>query len=153
MPVLNHCPKSVKDDMNLSLVAEITMEEIKCAVFQLGGSRAPGPDGLNGLFYQHHREVIKYDILKTIKNFFDSGMSDPTMNRTHISLVPKIPKIPNPEKVEHFRPISLCNFAYKIIFKVMAYNRLKPWVQECQNVAAMLNQYCMASGRAINLNK
>lgn len=88
----------------------------------MGANKAPGPDGLNGLFFQQHWNIIGGDILKEVKLFFESGTLNPALNRTQIIL---IPKNQNPERLEQFRPISLCNFVYKIISKILA-NRLKP---------------------------
>lgn len=34
--------------MNAALMAEITIEEASYAVFQLGATKAPGPNGLTG---------------------------------------------------------------------------------------------------------
>lgn len=36
-----------------------------------------------------------------------------------------IPKIKSPKAITHYRPISLINFSYKIVSKIMV-NRLKP---------------------------
>lgn len=47
-PILQQCPSIVTEEMNMSLTAEITMEEVDKAVFQLETLKAPGPDGLNG---------------------------------------------------------------------------------------------------------
>jgi len=64
--------------------------------------------------------VRKYS--RKLKNFFTTGYLNPDINQTQITL---IPKIPNLEKLEQYRPISLCNFIYKIISKVLT-NKLKP---------------------------
>lgn len=55
-------------------------------------------------------------------DFFTHGNLLKAFNKTQIVL---IPKTPCPEEVGNFRPISLCNYAYKILAKVIA-NRLKP---------------------------
>lgn len=125
-PVLQQCPNIVTAEMNQTLNAEITTEEVHNAVFQMGPLKAPGSDGLNGQYYQHHWEDIKQGVFDEVQSFFRSGHLNPELNRTHITLVPKVQ---NPERLDHFRPTSLCNFAYKIISKVLA-NRLKPWLPE-----------------------
>ena len=46
------------------------------------------------------------------------------MNHTYICLIPKIEL---PTQVKDYRPISLCNIAYKLISINLA-DRLKPWL-------------------------
>jgi len=51
-PILNNIPLSVDATMNLKLTEAVTMEEVYEATHQLGATKAPGLDGLNGLFFQ-----------------------------------------------------------------------------------------------------
>ncbi|XP_072080884.1 uncharacterized protein [Arachis hypogaea] len=44
-------PKRVTQEMNNSLIEDITDKEIKDAAFSLGSLKARGPDGLNSLFF------------------------------------------------------------------------------------------------------
>lgn len=65
--ILEQCPRVVTSNMNETLIAQVTLEEVKEATFQLGVSKAPGPDGLNGLFYQSHWDVFKVDIFQAVQ--------------------------------------------------------------------------------------
>ena len=40
------------EDMQEVLSSEYCVEEIKVALFQIGPTKAPGPDEMNALFYQ-----------------------------------------------------------------------------------------------------
>lgn len=102
----------------------VTREEIKQAAFQLRATKAPGPDGLNGLFYQTYWDILQDDIFTSVQDFFNLGVLPPAFNRTLISL---ILKVPHPKRLDQYRPIGLCNFIYKIISEVLA-NRLKIWL-------------------------
>lgn len=100
---------------------QIGVEEVKRAVFQLGKDKAPGPDGFSGLFFQSCWEVVKDRLVPLVRDFFENGSSLDDINCTNIVL---IPKVENPEMVGQYRPISLCNFVYKIISRVLV-NRMK----------------------------
>lgn len=56
-----------------------------------------------------------------IKDFFRNGEIEKGMNLTNICLIPK--KL-NASSLKEFRPISLCNVAFKVISKILA-KRLK----------------------------
>uniref|UniRef100_A0A494G9K2 Reverse transcriptase domain-containing protein n=1 Tax=Solanum lycopersicum TaxID=4081 RepID=A0A494G9K2_SOLLC len=61
--VLNGFQQRVTSDMNAYLTKKITEEEVKEAVFSIGGTKAPGPDGFTGAFYHHYWEDIKQSIM------------------------------------------------------------------------------------------
>ncbi|MCI06308.1 endonuclease/exonuclease/phosphatase family protein, partial [Trifolium medium] len=52
-PVLSLVAPKVSEEDNERLVAPITKEEVKDALFQMHPDKAPGPDGFNPAFYQH----------------------------------------------------------------------------------------------------
>ena len=61
-------------------------------------------------------------LMLTLSKLFSIPVLFKPLNHTFITL---IPKVTYPEGVNHFKPISLCNVIYKIIFKILV-NRLKP---------------------------
>ena len=111
----------VTTDMLETLSRDYSAEEIKVAVFQMGPTKALGPDGMNALFYQKFWHIVGDDVIATVLDFLNSGIMLREINYTHIIL---IPKVKSPERISDFRPISLCNVIYKIISKVLA-NKLK----------------------------
>lgn len=124
--VLAYVPHSVTEEMNTLLIGPVGDHEIKATAFQMGALKAPGSDGFPGLFFQKFWEVIQGDTCAAIKSFFSGNYVLKKLNHTNIVLVPKVP---HPETLPQFRPISLCNFSVKIISKVMA-NRLKKILNE-----------------------
>ena len=111
----------ITDEMHEVLSSEYTAKEVKVALFQMGPTKAPGPDGINALFYQKFWHVVGNTVVLAMLDFLNNGNMLPKINHTNILL---IPKNRNLVKISDFRPISLCNVIYKIISKVLA-NRLK----------------------------
>ncbi|XP_075668611.1 uncharacterized protein LOC142638468 [Castanea sativa] len=111
----------VTDDMREFLSTQFTTKEVKVALFQMGPTKALGPDGMNAHFYQKYWHTVGDSVVSAVLNFFNNGNMLPNINHTNIVL---IPKVQNSERMSEFRPINLCNVIYKIISKVLA-NRLK----------------------------
>lgn len=84
------------------------------------------PDGFNGFFYKYCWDIIKSDFHQAISEFFASF--DLPKSQTSTLILP-IPKVENPIKFIHMRPISLCNFSSKVISKLLC-NRLEPILQK-----------------------
>ena len=118
---LNAVQSKITDEMHEVLSSEYTAKEVKVALFQMGPTKASGPDGINALFYQKFWHVVGDTLVLAMLDFLNNGNMLPKINHTNIVL---IPKNRNPVKISDFRPISLCNVIYKIISKVLA-NRLK----------------------------
>ena len=114
-------PSRVTDEMNNSLVAEFTPEEVKSALTAIGDLKAPGLDGMPALFYKNFWEIVGEKVTQEALNVLNGGQLPEGWNEATIVL---IPKVKNPDKLKDLRPISLCNVVYKIVSKVLA-NRLK----------------------------
>ena len=107
------------EEMNLTDI--FTAFEVKEAMKQMAPLKAPGPDGMPPLLFQHFWGVVDVDVTNSILSWLNLGTIPHLLNHTFITL---IPKIKNPESVSDYRLISLCNVLYKIFSKVLA-NRLK----------------------------
>lgn len=70
------------EDNDLQL-QPIMIEELKRAIFELGGLRDLGPNGFSSLFFQQSWGVLKDDVLKMVRGFFEEGCSIDKLNDKH----------------------------------------------------------------------
>lgn len=136
----SYIPKLTDEDL-ASLCKEVTVDEIEKVIEDVNPDKAPGPDGYNGFFFKHNWSIIKADVIKAVLTFFQSGRMLREANRTYITLILKVEDSKN---VRDFRPISLCNFIYKIISKVL--------VRRLRNILPKLisnNQFAFLKGRGL----
>ena len=97
-------------------------EEISVALWSLKAFKAPGPNGLNAGFYKRFWIIVEDSIKKEVKKVFREKKVPEYLNNTNIIL---IPKVQGSETIGSYRPISLCNYVYKIISKVLV-GRIRP---------------------------
>ena len=120
-PVADLVEPKIDESMANMLAAPFTREEVTQALTQMHPNKAPGPDGMNALFYQSFWGTIGEDVIDKIMRFLNNVDDIGEVNQTHIVLIPKKKHCESPGD---FRPISLCNVIYKLVSKVLA-NRMK----------------------------
>ena len=111
----------VSKPMNALLTRDFQPTEVRKALKKMHPLKAPGPDGMNPLFYQHFWPIVGDYVTKCVLDFLNLGVTPVKFNETHIIL---IPKVKSPKKISEYRPISLSNVVSRIATKVLA-NRLK----------------------------
>ena len=79
-----------------------------------------------GFFYRKYWNIIGDLTTAFALSCLNSVYLLKELNKTLIAL---IPKMDNPNRVSHYRPISLCNVAYKIISKTIV-NKLQRLMDE-----------------------
>jgi hypothetical protein len=104
--VLDAIPCKVTSEINADMLRDYTNDEIKAALFQMGPTKAPGPDGFPTLFYQTHWNFFEKEICEALRSFLNGGSIPEGF---YDSIIVLIPKVTNPEHLKNFRPISLCN--------------------------------------------
>lgn len=87
--VLSLIPPLVTPEINDSLLALISNDDVRHAVFELSGSKALSPDSFSGLFYQRNWQVVGPSLCAAIRRFYDTGFLLKEFNRTNIVLISK----------------------------------------------------------------
>lgn len=100
----------------LALNKPFTATEVEVAVRSMGSYKTPGPDGFQPIFYQKCWETVGDSVIRFALNFFASGILPPETNDALVVLIAKVLK---PERIQQFRPISLCNVLFKTLTKTM----------------------------------
>lgn len=111
----------VSDAINSEMLQPFTLVDINVDVHELRGLKTAGRNSFHGMFYQHCWDTINNILASVVFEFFDQGSLPPILNSTNLVL---IPKVLNSEQISQFRPISLCNFSYKVSSKLLV-NRCK----------------------------
>lgn len=108
--------------MNQKLNVPFTREEVEIAMRQMAPLKALGQDGFGACVFHKHWKVVGNDVYATVLHILYGNSMTSLLNQTFI---PLIPIVKNPDFVDKFRPISLCNILYKLVFKTIV-NHLKP---------------------------
>ena len=126
MQVAQVFPRFVGEEENNSLLEEVSEEELKVALQSFQKDKSPGPDGWTIEFFIDLYDLLGADILKVVEDSHLSGRIPACFNSTFIAL---IPKVDNPKSLHDVRPISLCNYIYKMISKFIS-RRLRDLLSE-----------------------
>ena len=60
------------------------------ALNQMHPTKDPGPDGMSAIFFQNYWSIVGNDVICMILNVLNSNMPMTEINRTNITLVPKV---------------------------------------------------------------
>ena len=93
----------VTPDQNAQLIREITLEEVRQAVFELDGQSAAACDGFSGNFYKRCWDIIAQDVLQAAREFM-CGVPIPKGIASTLILL--LPKKEAPYSFADFRPIK-----------------------------------------------
>lgn len=108
--IIKNLPKLINDDHNKILSKKFSEEEVKSVLMKMNPDKAPGPDGFPTSFFQKCWGSMRTEITDSLEGIRNSGKILKEINNTFLAL---IPKKKNPESLNDFRPIALCNTLYK----------------------------------------
>nr|XP_027088662.1 uncharacterized protein LOC113710011 [Coffea arabica] len=115
--MLEVIPRVITEHDNNLLMEVPSIHEVRGVIFSMDGDSAAGLDGFTGKLFTVAWEVVVVDVHRAIASFFCGAMLPRSVTATAIVL---LPKVQCPQDFTQFRPISLCNFVNKAIFKILS---------------------------------
>lgn len=140
--LLENVSERVNDEDMEMLESDITMDEIKSALFTMAKNKSPGPCGLTVEFFCKFFHLFEEIFSKVFKVIENGKILSRSMRHGIINLVYKNKGDKN--LLKNFRPISLLCVDYKIIARIMS-NRLKTVLPKLVSES----QTCCIMGRDI----
>lgn len=80
----------VDEEDRLWLCKNFDKNDVKEAMWQIGGDKAPGPDGYSSQFFKDTWDIVRDDICDAVLDFFNKGKMLKQLNTTTITLIPKV---------------------------------------------------------------
>ena len=109
-------PTFITEEENEELIKPVTLHEIQSILTLSKNDKSLGPNGLPVKVYRALFDVLGMDLLRVIENSRKNGKIPTVYNSTFLVLIPKTDQ---PICFEDFKPISLCNYCYKIIGQII----------------------------------
>lgn len=100
------------------LISPFTPEEILEAITSMSPNKSPGPDGFPREFYKAFWPQLSPIFMPMLEDFCKNGVLPDSMHTARITVL--LQKDKDPISCSSFRPISLLDFDYKIITKLLA---------------------------------
>jgi len=83
----------IDSTLHASLLANVSNDDIKKALFSIDDTKSSGPDGYSALFFKNSWDVVGQDLYAAVRDFFQSGQLLKHINHFIIALVPKSPHV------------------------------------------------------------
>ena len=110
-------PRSISEKDNLELMEEVSEEEVKATLHNFKKEKSLRPDGWTVEFLLAGYDSVGPDLLHLVEKTRKNGVLHLPLNSTFLTLIPKKESL---ERLEDYRPISLCNITYKVVTQIIA---------------------------------
>jgi hypothetical protein len=127
LEVLKIVPRFFNDANSLKIRKPVQFSELQEIVSKMSREKTLGSHGWTKELFYNFFDVMGGDLLNAVEKSRTTGFIPGALNATFFALIPKISR---PKNFNDFRPISLCNFAYKVISKIIA-SRIKDKLANC----------------------